>query len=356
MAEPLNSARPVVTVLIATKDRPDDLRRTLGLLRAQTWPAVELIVIDDASAASLEPIVRERWPDAVYVRKAESAGQCRRRSEGFRMAAGKYILQLDDDSCPVQPGALDSAVQFMEADSEIGILSFYIFNGPELTGKLPEAEPRYHQSFVGCGALLRTEAVREIGGYQDFFGNEWEEEELSLRMMKAGWAIYFFPSIVVHHHVSPRNRKQARTWSRGFRNKLWSLIMHLPARRLPLEMSWVLAIGFYDSIRLLRFGAYLQGVGQFLKGIPKVARMRRAMPDIVLRRYDALRFQSIRTKEEYRNPPAFASGDVWNWLRSWWRRPRQRSFWDRRPGDTGESPTVKFAHEFHAGEPGGPKP
>ena len=94
-------AEALVSVLIATKDRPDDLRRTLHELHRQDYRHLEMIVIDDGSAATLEPIVREEWPQAVYVRHAESAGQCQRRSEGFQVAKGEYILQLDDDSSPV---------------------------------------------------------------------------------------------------------------------------------------------------------------------------------------------------------------------------------------------------------------
>jgi len=47
------SDRPLITVLIATKDRPDDLRRTLCDLRRQDYPSVEMIVIDDGSADRL---------------------------------------------------------------------------------------------------------------------------------------------------------------------------------------------------------------------------------------------------------------------------------------------------------------
>ena len=95
------SRHPLVSILIATKDRPDDLRRTLRELRRQVYPAIELIVIDDGSATQLQPIVNEEWPQAVFIRCEQSLGQCKRRSEGFQIAKGDYILQLDDDSHPV---------------------------------------------------------------------------------------------------------------------------------------------------------------------------------------------------------------------------------------------------------------
>jgi GT2 family glycosyltransferase len=337
---------PLVTILIATKDRPDDLRRTLRCLREQLYPEIELLIIDDGSLPKLESLVREEAPHAIYIYHEQSAGCPQRRSEGFEIAKGAYILQVDDDSHPVQPDALARAVLTMQARPEIGILSFYIFNGEPLPEQLPKPAAKYHSSFVGCGALIRSVAVRKVGGYLGFFRGEREEEELSLRLMKSGWAIFFDPDILIHHHVSVSNRQYERAWMRAIRNKLWTLLMHFPASRLPIEISWVLAIATIDSIRLLRFRALIQGMVEFLGGFPRAVRLRDPMSNLVLRRYDAMRFGVLHTQAEYDNPPALRSRDFWKWFHAWMNRPRQRSFWDGRAGDAGISDTVRFEHEL----------
>jgi GT2 family glycosyltransferase len=338
---------PLVSILIATKDRPDDLQRTLKELRRQDYASLEMIVIDDGSSAVLEPIVREYWPQTNFVRRSESVGQCRRRSEGFQIARGEYILQLDDDSHPVASSAISEAVRVMQANPSFGGLSFYIFNGPDLPEKLQAAEPQYHASFVGCGVLFRTQALRQVGGYRDFFENEWEEEELGLRMLAAGWVIYFFPATVIHHHVSVRNRKQVRTWTRQIRNKLWAIVMNTPAGRIPLEAAWVVLVGFLDAIRLLRFKAYYLALVQFIGGFRRALRLRKPMPAIALSRYDAIRFKGIFTAQDYQSPVKLGWREIWRWFtKSWMNRARQRSVWDRRPGDIGGSPTVGFAHQY----------
>jgi GT2 family glycosyltransferase len=343
------SQSPLVSILIATKDRPDDLRRTLRELRRQIYPAIELIVIDDGSSTKLQPIVSQEWPQAVFIRCEQSVGQCQRRSEGFQIAKGAYILQLDDDSHPVDSNAIAESVAVMEANSTWGVLSFYVFNGETLPAKRPALKPKYFSAFVGCGVLFRTSALRQIGGYRAFFGNEWEEEELGLRMLAAGWIIYFFPSVVIHHHVSVRNRNQERTWSRNIRNKLWAMVMNMPMRRLPLEMGWIVFVGFQDAIRMLRFKAYGQAIFQFLGGLGRAAGLRAPMPAIALRRYDAMRFGQITSGEDYRSPPNQDCRAVWRWFtHRWMNRARERSVWDRRPGDIGKSPTVGFAHEYES--------
>ena len=64
-----------------------------------------MIVIDDGSPFSrvLEAIVREDWPNAVFVREPRSAGCPQRRSEGFLLAKGEYILEIDNDPPPSPP-------------------------------------------------------------------------------------------------------------------------------------------------------------------------------------------------------------------------------------------------------------
>ncbi len=347
---------PLVTVLIATKDRPEDLRRTLQELRRQDYPALELIVIDDGSATSLEPIVRASWEQALFIRHSESAGQCKRRSEGFEIAAGEYILQLDDDSHPVDGAAISRAVAAMQSHPNWACLSFYVFNGAVLPETLPPLEPKFNNAFVGCGAMFRTRALTQVGGYRDFFGNEWEEEELGLRLLAAGWVIYFFPAVVIHHHVSVRNRNQERTWTRQIRNKLWAIAMHMPARRIPLEATWVIGVGSIDAIRMLRFRAFYQAIVQCFGGLRGVLRLRKPMPAIALRRYDWVRFGQDMSEREYESPPGWNLPIVWRWFtQSWLNRARQRSVWDTRPGDIGRSPTVGFAHEYTSETTGEPK-
>src|SRR5579863_6324708 len=114
---------PLVTVLIASKDRPDDLRRMLRQLQSQQYPELELLIVDDGSQPPLSNVVREEAPQATYLYHQQSAGQSRRRSEGFMLAKGDYILQLDDDSCPIEHDAISKCVRMMQTHPAIGALN-----------------------------------------------------------------------------------------------------------------------------------------------------------------------------------------------------------------------------------------
>lgn len=341
------SPRIITTIMIATKNRAADLRWALENLRPCHNETVEMLVADDGSDSSMEPLVKEIWPEARVIRHEVSAGQCQRRSELFLASRGDFILQLDDDAIFRDPADLQRAIALLSANPQWGALHFHIFNGPNYPETPIEPVPaRFTNSFVGCAVLFRKAAVLQTGGYEPDFGNEWEEEELGLRLLKAGWALYFEPSIKIHHRVSPANRRTDRTWMRGLRNKLWSQAMHFPLLRLPIEMGWTIALGAFDAIRLFRFRRFLEGLFGFVAGLPRMLRKRQPISTVGMQRYDAMRFGEILTFAEWLTPRSTSLGEILAWFTgTWWNRPRQRSVWDKRAGDIGASKYVKYQHE-----------
>lgn len=80
-----------VSVVIATRDRPALLARTLASVRAQVDIDVELIVVDDGSVS---PVHAE---GAIIVRHQRPAGVAAARNAGIRRASAPYVALLDDD-------------------------------------------------------------------------------------------------------------------------------------------------------------------------------------------------------------------------------------------------------------------
>ncbi len=90
--------RPLVSVVVATYNRPEYLRRALASVNAQTWPAVQLLVVNDAGA-EVEEVVRPFLvrPHDRYIRRERNAGPAAARNTGLAEATGKYVACLDDD-------------------------------------------------------------------------------------------------------------------------------------------------------------------------------------------------------------------------------------------------------------------
>src|SRR5438093_11547332 len=83
----------LVSVVVPTRNSAPFLDVCLGSIRAQTYPAVELIVVDNHSSDNTLSIAR-RWTDRVFTQGPERSTQ---RNYGARQAAGEYLLFVDSD-------------------------------------------------------------------------------------------------------------------------------------------------------------------------------------------------------------------------------------------------------------------
>jgi|Deesub1362A_J573_1020465.scaffolds.fasta_scaffold03051_5 GT2 family glycosyltransferase len=338
---------PLVTILIPARNRPNELRHTLRSLRAQAYPAIELLVIDDASDTGIGSVVREEWPEAVCWRNDQNLGLIASRSLGMSKANGEYILSLDDDASLTDPRDIEKAIERIVREPEVGILTFFVHNGPKAPNpEQCDLDERYVHTFMGGAHMIRKQVVETLGGYRDFYFYYGEEAEYSLRVLDAGWRILFFPSVVVHHRVSPEGRVQGRVWGWSVRNNLWTVFLHMPWDRVLLEGGWKLFVNTIELTRRLEVHWGLWATMSFLAGLPSVLRLRRPISRRTLMLYDALRFCQIRTEDEYKAPQSVSLSDLWLWFRKvWWHRRRARPFWDPRPGGVGRSSLASFSDE-----------
>ncbi len=339
---------PLITVLITARNRPGELRQTLWELRRQTYQPLELLVVDDASKQSLEPVVRECWPEARFVRNTQNVGYIVNRSLGMKMAKGQYVCVLDDDSCFVQPDAIERAMARMEAEKQAGILTFFVIHGKTPPGPFEApSQERYVASYIGCAHMLRREVIADLGGYRNFYFYYAEEAEYSLRALEAGWRILFYPGVAVHHRVSPAGRNLGRVRGYSFRNNLFTILLNMPARRATAEVARKLMLQGIETLRLLELRWTVWALGSLLSHLGEVRRMRTPVSRRTVRLYDALRFTSVTSAEAFVDPPAVTVRDLVTFFNaSWWNRPRQRGAWGLRSGGVGTSPTCSFEHEF----------
>jgi len=93
-AQPTGS--PLVSVIIPVHNGERFVAEAVGSVLAQTWPAIEIIIIDDGSTDGTEAAVR-RLPCDVYYFKQPQQGPAAARNRGVRDASGDYVAFLDVD-------------------------------------------------------------------------------------------------------------------------------------------------------------------------------------------------------------------------------------------------------------------
>lgn len=152
--------KPLVSVVIPTCNRRDVLARCLAALARQTYPAFEIIVVDDCSTddtpAFLSAFPAEHPQLAVRTLRNEThAGANPSRNRGIRVAEGEFVAFLDSD-CIAEPDWLDRLVDGFESRC-VGAV----------TGLVEDSPPRnlFDLTFKGTHRLHRAgRAHRLIAG------------------------------------------------------------------------------------------------------------------------------------------------------------------------------------------------
>lgn len=193
--------KPVVSVVIPTKDRVDLLAETLDSLRAQTCEAWEAIVVDDGSSDGTLPYLRETAEQEPRIRFFERTGSrsgaCVARNQGFERVRADSVVFLDSDDL-LAADALRGRVEFLSERPELdfGVFPCEIFRATagdlgELLGAEPRAEADLHRfllheiPWITCSVIWRKAAIERLGGWNEELSC-WQDWDLHARACARG--------------------------------------------------------------------------------------------------------------------------------------------------------------------------
>ncbi|MCF1264527.1 glycosyltransferase [Morganella morganii] len=93
------SSNALVSVIIPAYNAEKFIGRALDSVIKQTWPAVEIIIIDDGSSDNTAAVCREYMNSHDHIRyiRKQNGGVSSARNEGIKAASGCYICFLDSD-------------------------------------------------------------------------------------------------------------------------------------------------------------------------------------------------------------------------------------------------------------------
>ncbi len=222
----------MIAYVFPTRDRHDDVRRTLMAIEAIGSHAAvggaEVIIADNASAIPLDVpgALRTGLPVRVLERKTNEAAAARNACVRAASSPVEWIVMLDDDSAPLDPGFFDA---IRDAEPDVAAIQAQILlphdrNQPPRheSGGLPEV-------FIGCGVAIRRRVFEELGGYDATFDYYAEEYDLAARMIAAGYRIGYDPRFRVMHRKVAANRDFGRIVRRLVRNNAWVQMRYAPA-------------------------------------------------------------------------------------------------------------------------------
>jgi glycosyltransferase involved in cell wall biosynthesis len=186
--------------VVATRDRPDDLRRLLAsLARQRTGRAFEVVVVDDGSEP---PVALDGARPNVRVVRGPAAGPARARNRGVAASAGEVVLFTDDDVEP-GPGWVEAACGFLERHPACLGVEGATATAPYDYLRAHSVESTRPGAYLTANVAYRRGALDAVGGFfEDWPRPACEDRDLAFRVLDLG-PIGFEPAMRVLHHPRP---------------------------------------------------------------------------------------------------------------------------------------------------------
>jgi dTDP-glucose pyrophosphorylase/GT2 family glycosyltransferase len=259
---------PVVTVGIAHYNLGRFLPATLASLDVQTYPHLDVVVIDDGStdpdSLHIFEEMAARYPRWRFLRQP-NAGIGATRNRCLELARGEFFLPVDADNL-ARPEMVERFVRGMLRNPDLAAMTCYhlAFAGdgdrPEQflfacrpTGG-PHALAAVRNVYGDANAIFRTEALRDVGGYETDRGTSNEDWELFVKLVHAGGRVGVIPQHLFYYRHRDAGFSRTTNW---FANHQRVLRQFTQSDRLPAgeaEVLWTALLGFHQQLERLKGG------------------------------------------------------------------------------------------------------
>lgn len=187
-----NKIMPKVSIIIPTYNRSELLRFTLESVLAQTYPNIEIIVVDDGSIDDTAAMLKQYANHITYIQQ-DNQDVAAARNTGIQAASGEYLTFIDDDDLML-PKKIEQQVHVLTARPSIGLVHcgyWYIDkygNRLETVSFLPAGTLKelviINQIWSGA-PLIRRQWINQVGGFDTTWATS-ADWDMWLRLARAG--------------------------------------------------------------------------------------------------------------------------------------------------------------------------
>lgn len=251
--------------IIVNYNRREELYLTISStlsLFDKSGDVYEIIVVDNASADGSARMVKQEFPMVKLIENNINMG-APAWNRGFEKATGEYFIILDDDS--QLDSGLESALAYMDANQDIGVLALNITGGAFQTAHWDNLS--CYSGFIGCGAMIRKALYEKIGGYADWIFLYTNEYEFGIRTLEAGYKILYFADCRVTHRTSNLHRSPQRLITYSVRNEMAIVYKYFGIKHRSIFLFRV----YLNNLRgvfehgLVSFPWYITALREFIK-------------------------------------------------------------------------------------------
>lgn len=223
--------QPLVSVVIPAYNAADTLPQTLDSIFAQTWPRVQIVVVDDGSRDDTAAVLAGYGARLTCETIPNSGGPSRPRNRGVALAGGEFIAFFDSDDL-MEPDKLARAVEIFARHPQVGLVcsnfrsidnagavlqedyladyrQFRAHLRPAAvadTGLL-DAEDAFREllraNFVGTSSVVcRREVLQEAGPFDEEMKNG-DDHDMWLRIARTGATMAFIDRVLHAYRITP---------------------------------------------------------------------------------------------------------------------------------------------------------
>jgi glycosyltransferase involved in cell wall biosynthesis len=257
---------PLVTACVPYYNLGAYLEEALASLAHQTYPNMEVIVINDGStdAHALETLDRSRARFSQFrFLDQPNAGIGATRNRGLQEARGEYFLPVDADNV-AHPDMVRRFVAGMERNADIAALTCYFLafrkSADLAAGRFAYAyKPTGGPRVLGClqnvygdgNAMFRTEALRSVGGFETDRDTSFEDWEVFVKLVNAARRVEVLPDFLFYYRQRDDGFSRA---TNGYANHQRVLRQFVEIEHLPTQerqILWNLLAGMQQRIAAL---------------------------------------------------------------------------------------------------------
>jgi GT2 family glycosyltransferase len=230
-----------VTVSIVSFNGIKYLRRCMDCVFSQSYKALDVHVLDNASSDGTAEFVGNNYPEASVVSSPVNLGFAAGHNKIIHLTRSPFILVLNQDAF-LSPTFIEELVSSMAQHPDVGIAGGKLYSSREYSidecsdvidmtwldiekkrrqvcyaqGKPDTGLPRvptFAFAMDGAAMLLRRSMLLDIRVGNEFFDEDFfagkEDLDLSWRAQLLGWKCLYVPSAVGHHKrtFTPRDKR-----------------------------------------------------------------------------------------------------------------------------------------------------
>lgn len=310
---PTISTNPEISFVVVNWNTREYLLACLeSIHRTVTDIPFEVLLVDNASQDGSVEAVEGRFPGVQIIRNPTNRGFATANNQAFACMRGRYALLLNTDAVLLD-GAVKALHTFMETHGDAAMACGQLLNRDGTRQRsaaafpswltlvanetvlnllFPRKYPGKHRastsphpvdSCIGACLMVRSSAIREVGGFDERYFFFFEETDWALQMKNAGWKSYLIPRADIVHDQGKSVGQNVRARIHFYRSRyhylrkwhprsfplLWALVfLRLLVNTLLSGAGVLLSFGTARALRH-RLQTYIQLIFWHLKGCPE---------------------------------------------------------------------------------------